>query len=209
MFKRILVLAPHTDDGELGCGGAVARFLEEGREVFQAAFSAAARSLPKSCPPDTLVREWKAATSAIGIPAGNLVRYDFPVREFPAYRQEILENIIVLRRELKPDLVLLPALEDIHQDHQTIALEGIRAFKQISILGYELPWNNLYFRNNSFIILQEPHLQKKAAALACYHSQAHRPYCGETFLLSLARTRGSQIDAEFAELYSLIRLVVS
>ena len=72
-----------------------------------------------------------------------------------------------------------------------------------------MPWNNLYFRNNSFIILQEPHLQKKAAALACYHSQAHRPYCGETFLLSLARTRGSQIDAEFAELYSLIRLVVS
>ena len=81
MFKRILVLAPHTDDGELGCGGAVARFLEEGREVYQAVFSAAARSLPEGLPSDTLVREW-ATPLPPWVSAGNLVRYDFPV-EFP------------------------------------------------------------------------------------------------------------------------------
>ena len=32
-MKKVLVLAPHTDDGELGCGGTVARLLEEGCEV--------------------------------------------------------------------------------------------------------------------------------------------------------------------------------
>lgn len=209
MFKRILVLAPHTDDGELGCGGTVARFLEEGREVYQAVFSAAVKSLPEGLPPDTLVREWHTATSTLGIPAKNLVRYDFPVREFPVRRQEILEKLIILRRELKPDLVMLPALEDLHQDHRTIAREGIRAFKQVSVLGYELPWNNLCFRNNCFIILQGSHLQKKAAALACYRSQSHRKYCGEAFVLSLAGIRGAQIGAGFAELFSLIRLVVN
>ena len=208
MFKRILVLAPHTDDGELGCGGAVARFLEEGREVYQAVFSAAARSLPEGLPSDTLVREWATATSTLGIPAGNLVRYDFPVREFPARRQEILENLSILRRELDPDLVLLPSLEDLHQDHRTIAREGIRAFKQVSVLGYELPWNNLEFRNNCFIILQESHLQKKAAALACYRSQSHRKYCRKEFVLNLAGIRGAQIGADFAELFNLIRLVI-
>ncbi len=209
MFKRILVLAPHTDDGELGCGGTVARFLEEGREVYQAVFSAAVKSLPEGLPPDTLVREWHTATSTLGIPAKNLVRYDFPVREFPVRRQEILEKLIILRRELKPDLVMLPALEDLHQDHRTIAREGIRAFKQVSVLGYELPWNNLCFRNNCFIILQGSHLQKKAAALACYRSQSHRKYCGEAFVLNLAGIRGAQIGAGFAELFSLIRLVVN
>jgi len=208
VFKRILALAPHTDDGELGCGGAVARFLDEGREVYQAVFSSAARSLPAGLPPDTLVREWKAATSTLGIPAGSLIRYEFPVREFPAWRQEILEKLIILRRELEPDLVLLPALEDLHQDHRTIAREGIRAFKQVSVLGYELPWNNLEFKNNCFIVLQESHLQKKAAALACYRSQRHRIYCRKEFVLNLAGVRGAQIGADFAELFSLIRLVI-
>ena len=40
---RILVLAPHTDDGEFGCGGSIARFASEGNEVHYVAFSAAER----------------------------------------------------------------------------------------------------------------------------------------------------------------------
>ena len=32
--KTILVLAPHTDDGELGCGGSLARFAAEGKQVL-------------------------------------------------------------------------------------------------------------------------------------------------------------------------------
>ena len=208
MFKRILVLAPHIDDGELGCGGAVARFITEGREVLEVVFSAAAKSLLPGFPPDTLIQEWKKASAVIGIPEQNLVLYDFPVREFPARRQEILEELVALRRELKPDLVLLPALEDIHQDHQTIAVEGLRAFKQVSILGYELPWNNLNLNNSSFISLEEKHVKRKAEAVACYHSQEHRPYCQEEFISSLARARGAQIGVAWAELFSAVRLVI-
>ena len=33
MFSKILVLAPHTDDGELGVGGSIAKFIEEGKEI--------------------------------------------------------------------------------------------------------------------------------------------------------------------------------
>jgi LmbE family N-acetylglucosaminyl deacetylase len=208
MFKRILVLAPHIDDGELGCGGAVARFIAEGREVFQAAFSPAVKSLPEGFPPDALINEWKSAAAVLGIPNQNLVRYDFPVREFPARRQEILEVLVELRRELKPDLVLLPAPEDVHQDHHTITAEGIRAFKQVSIIGYELPWNNLHLHNSSFITLEEEHVRRKAEAMACYHSQAHRFYCREEFITSLARARGAQIGVAWAELFSTVRLVI-
>ena len=31
--RRVLVLAPHTDDGEFGAGGTIARWLSEGDEV--------------------------------------------------------------------------------------------------------------------------------------------------------------------------------
>lgn len=208
MFKRILVLAPHIDDGELGCGGAIARFIAEGREVFQAAFSLAVKSLPRGFPSDALINEWKKASAVIGVPQQNLISYDFPVREFPDRRQEILEELVELRRELRPDLVLLPSLEDIHQDHYTVAVEGIRAFKQVSILGYELPWNNLNLKNSSFISLEENHVKRKAEAMACYHSQAHRPYCREDFIFSLARSRGAQIGVAWAELFSAVRLVI-
>ena len=40
-YKKILVLAPHTDDGELGAGGTIAKFIESGSEVYYAAFSTA------------------------------------------------------------------------------------------------------------------------------------------------------------------------
>lgn len=208
MFKRILVLAPHIDDGELGCGGAVARFIAEGRDVFQASFSPAVRSLPGGFASDTLIKEWKNATALIGFSQQNLFFYDFPVREFPARRQEILEILVQLRRELKPDLVLLPAPEDIHQDHHTITVEGIRAFKQVSIMGYELPWNNLNLRNSSFIRLEEKHVRIKAEAIACYRSQQHRPYCRKDFIFSLARARGAQIGTDWAELFSAVRVVI-
>jgi LmbE family N-acetylglucosaminyl deacetylase len=196
------------DDGELGCGGTAARFIAEGKDVFQAVFSDAAKSLPAGFSPGTLVEEWKRAAGVIGLLPQNLIRYDFPVREFPARRQEILEELIVLRRELKPELVLLPAVEDIHQDHHTVAVEGLRAFKYVSMLGYELPWNNLSLKNSSFVVLGEKHLKKKVEAMACYQSQSHRPYCREDFIVGLARTRGAQIDVPWAELFSAVRLVI-
>lgn len=45
MKKKVLVLAPHTDDAELGCGGSIAKFVEEGREVHVVSFSIAEDSL--------------------------------------------------------------------------------------------------------------------------------------------------------------------
>jgi len=65
---RILVLAPHTDDGEFGCGGSVARFVDEGKEVYYAAFSTAEESVPEPWPKDILKTEVREATKRLGIP---------------------------------------------------------------------------------------------------------------------------------------------
>jgi len=56
-WQRVLVLAPHTDDGEFGCGGTMARLVENGADVRYVAFSIATKSLPEGFPPDTLARE--------------------------------------------------------------------------------------------------------------------------------------------------------
>ena len=57
--KNILVLAPHTDDGELGLGGTISRLIEKGKKVTYVAFSTAQQSVPKGFPKDILKTEVK------------------------------------------------------------------------------------------------------------------------------------------------------
>src|SRR4029079_13357512 len=93
-WRRVLVLAPHTDDGEFGCGGTMARLVDAGAEVRYVAFSIATKSLPDGFPPDTLAREVREATAELGIPAEQLTVHDLEVRTFPERRQDILELLI-------------------------------------------------------------------------------------------------------------------
>ena len=79
--KKILVLAPHTDDGELGCGASIAKWCSEGRELYYAAFCVCARSLPAAFPPNTLARECRKDTATMGIPESNLLLFKYDVRE--------------------------------------------------------------------------------------------------------------------------------
>jgi LmbE family N-acetylglucosaminyl deacetylase len=99
-------------------------------------------------------------------------------------------------------------LEDLHQDHSTIAKEGLRAFKMKSILGYEIPWNNINFTTQSFIVFDKTHLVRKLNALSCYESQKHRYYASKDFITSLARTRGTQIGVKYAEVFEVIRWIL-
>ncbi|MEW6685308.1 MAG: PIG-L deacetylase family protein [Candidatus Edwardsbacteria bacterium] len=208
MFQKILVLAPHTDDGEFGCGGTMAKFLEENKEVYYAAFSSAEKSLPPGASPDTLIKELTNAMQTLGIKEKNLKIYDFSVRDFPQFRQTILEEIAKLKEQISPDLILLPSPNDTHQDHQTIFQEGFRAFKDKTILGYEIPWNNLTFNTESFVLLNERHIEAKIKALKCYKSQLDRFYANEEFIRSLAITRGTQIGARYAEAFEVVRWVM-
>jgi LmbE family N-acetylglucosaminyl deacetylase len=208
MFERILVMAPHTDDGEFGCGGTMARFLEEKKKVFYIAFSSAEASVPPDLPRDTLIKEVKRATAAMGIKDENLILLDFKVRHFPEQRQKILDEMLALKKELDPDMVFLPSPNDTHQDHRTIYEEGFRAFKEITMFGYELPWNNLTFNTEAFILLEERHVEKKVAAIKEYKSQEDRLYSSPDFIKSLARTRGVQIGTRFAEAYEVVRFVL-
>jgi LmbE family N-acetylglucosaminyl deacetylase len=204
--KRVLVLAPHTDDGELGCGGSIVRFIEEGKEIFYVAFASVGRDIEGD--ENVLKRECERATTTLGIPKSNLILLDYPIREFLSYRQKILDEMINFLKLIKPDIVLLPSIHDTHQDHQVIAQEGFRAFKKITCLGYELPWNNLTFTTQCFVKLEERHIQKKIEAISYYESQRNREYVSPEFIKSLARTRGVQIGVKYAEVFEIVRWVL-
>ena len=99
-------------------------------------------------------------------------------------------------------------MHDIHQDHTTVAQEGLRAFKNTTILGYELIWNNLTFNTQCFVKLQQSDIEAKITALKEYHSQGKRDYLSEDFIYSLAKARGVQAGCEYAEAFEVIRLFI-
>jgi LmbE family N-acetylglucosaminyl deacetylase len=206
--KRVMILAPHTDDGEFGCGGAIAKFLEQGAEVFYTAFSVCEQAVPYGFQQDELEHELRQAAAVMQIPEPNLLIHRYEVRRFPLNRQEILQDILDTKQDVKPDLVFMPCLTDIHQDHQVVAMEGLRAYKRTTILSYEMPWNNISIQTSTFVTLEERHLERKVAAVACYKTQAFRHYASPEFIRSLAVTRGAQIGAPLAEVFELVRLVL-
>ncbi len=206
-FERVLMIAPHTDD-EFGSAGVLHRFIRLGVEVRYVALSRCEDSVPEPYPKDILGIECLECTRRLGIPENNVDILDYPVRHFPAFRQDILEDFVKLNREYRPDLVLLPSTFDTHQDHSTVSKEGFRAFKFTSIWGYELAQNLNSFSNTVFIALSDQDIEQKVYALSSYVSQSFRSYSAGDYIKSLARVRGIQSNAKYAEAFELIRLIV-
>lgn len=144
----------------------------------------------------------------LGVAEGNTRVFDFPVRRFSYHRQELLEELVKLRKEIDPEMIFLPSENDLHQDHQVVHAEGLRAFKERNTWAYELPWNQIEFNAQAFVTLQRKNLDAKWRALQAYKSQLHlcRPYFSWSFVEGLARVRGVQVKAQYAEAFEVMRV---
>jgi len=207
MIETILVIGAHTDDIEMMCGGTIVKFLDSNKEVHYTTFSFANKSLPKGYPKDTTREEASNATACLGVHTLNLNMYDYEVRDFPNYRQEILEDLVRLRKEIQPDLVITHNANDTHQDHKTVSDETYRAFKQTaSIWGYESFKNNRVFNNDLYVKLDLQQIEQKIQAISKYESQIIK-YDNRDAVKSLARFRGSQINSPYAECFEVMRII--
>lgn len=204
-----MILSPHTDDAELGCGGLISKLIEQGKNIYWVVFSSAKESLPHGAPEDTLVGEFKSVMDYLKLDESRYRIYDFQVRRLNEHRQDILEELVAIRKSFNPDLVIGPSLNDYHQDHIVVSNEMIRAFKtHCSIICYELPWNHLKFENQLFIELSPENIQTKLNLLECYKSQIslNRTYFSKDYIYSLAISRGGQIGKKYAEAFEVVRL---
>lgn len=205
--KKFLILGPHTDDGEWGCGASIAKWIEEGHDVHYAAFSAAEESVPSDLPQDILRKEIIEASKLIGLQADQLVVFAYRVRHFPRDRQEILEDMVQLRLRINPDVVVVPSSFDTHQDHEVINREAFRAFKRSTILGYEIPWNNRRIDLTFFNGVTPGQVESKIKSINAYESQKFRTPNFSELIRSLAVQRGSQAGLPLAEAFEVIRWV--
>ena len=201
---KVLVISPHADDAELGVGATISRFAREGHEIM-VYLLITREKFPDDFPIKDRVDEFKESIKLLGV--NNYRMESYPVRELYKYRQEILEKFVALREKVKPDLVFIPSLGDIHQDHQIAAAEGYRAFnRRANLLGYELPWNTREFTPNYYIRVEEEDINRKINALNMYKSQKmlNRKYMNPDFLKSQLIFRGVQCNCKYAEAFDVL-----
>lgn len=211
LTRRVLILAPHTDDAELGCGGTMARLQEDGAELGVVAFSSAVDSLPTGSRPSRLEDEFRSSmTRVYGLSETQFDVLDFRVRRFSERRQDVLDVMIGLRDRMRPTLVMVPSALDVHQDHIVIHEEAARAFAKTSVICYELPWNQRTSIHTFYVGLHQTHIDTKVEALQQYTSQIElqRPYLSADVIRSWAKVRGVAVGVPLAEVFETHRLIL-
>lgn len=194
--KKILILSPHADDLELSMGGTVKKLTLKGCEILSVVFSPCYASNPKG-----LYQYIPESYKILGICDYKLLQYE--VRKFTYFRQEILEDLANIRKLFNPDIIFLPSSKDLHQDHEVIHKEGIRAFENRTIFGYSVKNDG-----NLFIPIDDLGLESKIKASNCYLSQSYKHYFGEDYLRSQALINGSSCNSKYAESFEIIKMIL-
>jgi LmbE family N-acetylglucosaminyl deacetylase len=210
-YKTILAISPHTDDVELSCGAAIAELISNGCKVYYVALSDCQDTLINTkFPLDTLTKECRNALKILGVKSRDISIFQHKNKLYCEEPRKIFETLEKLRDTIQPDLVLIPDVNQTHQDHQVVAQQAVSVFRRsTSILSYEQPWNDLQFAPNYFIKISKKSLALKMKAINAYKSQAafKRSYLSKEFIYGLAVTRGVQVGATYAEGFKVIKLI--
>lgn len=202
-MKNLLFVGAHIDDEQ--CAAGTLAKLKEEYNMFVLALSPCTKStLEIGRDPTLLVEEFWHSMKVLGIPNYDLL--DFKVREFPEYRQAILDSLISYRKTLEPDLVITSSIQDCHQDHWTVANEARRAFPHVTLLGFETPKSPLTTNHRCYVELTYEHLKKKEQCIKCYESQKIRDGMNIALVQYMAQFRGIQAGCEYAEAFEVVTL---
>ena len=210
MPNKILFVSPHTDDIELGCGGSIKRFIEENKEVYCIILSDCRNAIPEGFKEDALNKECFNSLTSLGVKKNNIFIFQVENKEFQKNNRKIYFILEDLKEKIKPDLVVIPSLNDNHQDHKTVSEECLRVFRHnVSIICYEEPWNSVKFEPKFFVRLDLSHINNKINALKKYKTQKKlkRSYFDYDLIKSLAMVRGSQIASKYAEAFEVVKLI--
>ena len=201
--KRVLFIGAHPDDIEVGAGGTLLRFLPK-HDILCCTFSRNVEKKGQERLPD----EHHKSMRMLGVPKKSVRLFDFRTRYFDAARQEICDLLWQIREEFGPDIVITHTGADIHQDHNTIFTEAKRAFRDKTLLGFEVHRSHDNFHPTLFIEISREHLARKHAALACYETHKRRNYLQKRAVEALAIARAVQMERPYVEAFEIIRVII-
>ncbi|HEY6074238.1 MAG TPA: PIG-L family deacetylase [Anaerolineales bacterium] len=200
--KKVLFIGAHPDDIELGCGALLHHITNE-TDILCVTLSDNQKN------PDlvNLREEHLRSMAVLGIPEEKVVFGPFITRVFPDARQEILEYFLKFRKEFKPDLIFVHSQHDIHQDHNVITEEALRAYRGITVLGYDVVRSSYGFFPHFLVEVNEEDVQKKIEALAAYETYRERYYFNSELTRSIMIRHGALAECPYAEGFDILRIV--
>ncbi len=202
--KRVLFLGAHPDDLELGCG-ALIHHITRISEIRCVTLS----DNQKNPVLRDVVEEAYKSMAILGVPKENVMFGPFTTRVFPQARQEILEYFLKLRNEYRPDIIFVHSKQDVHQDHLTMTDEALRAFRGITVLGFDVVRSSHGFFPDFLVEVTEEDVQAKIDALAQYETYRDKYYFNRDLTRSILLRHGALAERPFAEGFDILRIVGS
>jgi LmbE family N-acetylglucosaminyl deacetylase len=200
--RKICFIGAHPDDIELGCGALIAHIAKE-TDILCVTLS----DNQKNPQLKNLVGEHRQSMSVLGVQEDRVVLGPFETRRFPHSRQEILEYMIDLNRTFKPEIVFVHTKADIHQDHGTITEEALRAFRGVTVLGFDVIRSSYGFFPSFLVEVTEEDVERKVAALSCYKTYAEKYYFNNAITRATLVRYGALCERPFAEGFDILRII--
>lgn len=200
--KRVLFLGAHPDDIEIGCGALIHNIVNK-TEILCVTLSDNQKNPDLKKVKDEHLRSMKV----LGVPEEKVLFGPFTTRIFQNSRQDILEYFLKLRKEFKPDLIFTHSRQDVHQDHNTMTDEALRAFRGITVLGFDVVRSSYGFFPHFLIEVTEEDVNKKIEALSQYDTYQDRYYFNAELTRSIMVRHGALAERSFAEGFDILRIV--
>ncbi|MCQ3939365.1 MAG: hypothetical protein DPW18_20320 [Chloroflexi bacterium] len=200
--KRVLFLGAHPDDIEIGCGALIHHIVNK-TDILCVTLS----DNQKNPELKNVKAEHLRSMKVLGVPEERVVFGPFTTRIFHDSRQDILEYFLKLRREFKPDLIFTHSRQDVHQDHNTMTDEALRAFRGITVLGFDVVRSSYGFFPHFIVEVSEEDVNKKIEALAQYETYRDRYYFNSELTRSIMVRHGAIGEVPFAEGFDILRIV--
>ena len=200
--KRVLFLGAHPDDIELGCGALIHHIAMISQLRCVTLSDNQQNPVLKN-----VVDEHYKSMAILGVPRENATFGQFTTRIFPAARQDILEYFLKLREEFQPDIIFVHSRQDVHQDHNTMTEESLRAFRGITVLGFDVVRSSYGFFPDFLVEVTEDDVNAKIKALSQYETYRDKYYFNSELTRSISVRHGALAEIPFAEGFDILRIV--
>ncbi len=201
---KILALGAHPDDIEYGCGGLLLLATEAGHDVFLSVLTDGTGSTDVD-------RRAEQEQAAQFLGARDLFWGNFEDTKLAADRPLIVA-IETMLEKAQPDMVLVNAPDDAHQDHKALASAVVTACRYVRRLLFYQDYTSLDFSPDTFVDVASV-LERKKELLACHASQVGKEYPTGLDMLesvsALATYHGFMAKVKYAEGLKPLRNLIS
>lgn len=200
----VLLIGAHPDDIEIGAGGTLLSLAGSQPGLR-------ARYLVLTGTPERHAEAREAARSFLPGAEVTVDLHGLPDGRLPAAWGQVKDTLEQVARTCSPDLIIGPSPGDAHQDHRTIAEIVPTVFRDHVCLSYEIPkWDGDLRRTLMYFPLPDDLARRKVELLhKCFPSQHGRGWWDEEVFLGIARLRGMECNAPYAEAFTCAKALIS